>query len=180
MNHPPRAWRALALPALLAAPLLVSGCASTADAAAARSPGGPPQTALMVCGEDIASQVVQVLELDGPPHTESSWADPVYTCTYHLPVGPMVLSVQVADDDAAAGDLFEADRARLAPAQQLYGLGERAFGTADGVTVVVKDDQVLTVDTTALPAVFGPDDQRRTDLANEIASDVLGCWTGHE
>jgi hypothetical protein len=26
--------------------------------------------------------------------------------------------------------------------------------------------------------VFGVDRQKRTDLANEIASDVLGCWTG--
>jgi hypothetical protein len=28
--------------------------------------------------------------------------------------------------------------------------------------------------------VFGPQQQRRTDLAYEIASDVLGCWTGDE
>jgi hypothetical protein len=28
--------------------------------------------------------------------------------------------------------------------------------------------------------VFGPQRQRRTDLAFEIASDVLGCWTGDD
>ena len=44
--------------------------------------------------------------------------------------------------------------------------------------VVVKDNETLTVDATGLPAVFGSQQQKRTDLAYEIASDVLGCWTG--
>ena len=47
-----------------------------------------------------------------------------------------------------------------------------------GIVVVIKDDMTLTVDTTGLPTVSGPDGQRRADLAFEIASDVLGCWTG--
>ena len=38
----------------------------------------------------------------------------------------------------------------------------------------------LRVDATGLPAVFGTQKQKRTDLAYEIASDVLGCWTGDE
>jgi len=29
-----------------------------------------------------------------------------------------------------------------------------------------------------LSAVFGSQQQRRTDFAYEVASDVLGCWTG--
>ena len=43
--------------------------------------------------------------------------------------------------------------------------------------MVIKDNQTLKVDTTGLPPVFGPEGQKRTDLAYEIASDVLGCWT---
>ena len=94
-------------------------------------------------------------------------------------MGAMVLSVQVAPSDAAAGEAFDADRGRLAPTEQLRrARASGAFGTPTGVTVVLKDNEVLTVDTTALPEVFGANGQRRTDLANEIASDVLGCWTG--
>ena len=172
---------------LLAVPLVLAACGGTSAAPSANpsmagmtqaAGAAPTATAKMVCGEDISSQVVQVLSLATPPKTSSTWIDSVYTCTYDLPMGPMVLSVQVAPDDAAATTAFADDRARLAPTEELFGLGEAAFGTPTGVAVVRKDNEVLTVDTTALPEVFGSNGQRRTDLANEIASDVLGCWTG--
>jgi len=178
--------------ALLAVPLLLAGCGATpagspaagspsaSMAAMTRADGAPPDTATMVCGEDISAKVVQVLQLSAPPQTRSTWARAVYTCTYTLPMGPMVLSVQVAPSHAAAVAAFEADRTRLAPTETLDGLGERAVGSSTGIAVVLKDAEVLTVDTTALPEQFGANGQRRTDLANEIASDVLGCWTGDE
>jgi hypothetical protein len=205
MNSPRRLRWSWAAPALLAVPLVLAGCAASDHAAsdhAAASQGqsmarmsmapgrtmagegttgpaaAPPETAAMVCGEEISSKVVQVLGLSGPPATRSTWVNSVFTCTYDLPMGPMVLSVQVAAGDAAAGTAFDADRSGRPQTQDLPGLGQRAFGTPDGVTVVLKDDQVLTVDATALPQVFGANQQHRTDLANEIASDVLGCWTG--
>jgi hypothetical protein len=37
----------------------------------------------------------------------------------------------------------------------------------------------LQVDTTALPEMFGPQQQRRTDLAYEMATVVMGCWIEH-
>jgi hypothetical protein len=194
MTHRHRAW------GLLAAAALLTGCGASHPGATAATPsmagmsvsegrgtsatpspaGRPPETALMVCSEDISGKVVQVLQLAAPPHTESTWADSVYTCTYHLPMGPMVLSVQVAPTRAAAGAAFDANRTRLGGTEPLAGLGERAVRTPTGVAVVLKDSDVLTVDATALPAVFGSNEQRRTDLAVEIASDVLGCWTGDE
>lgn len=199
MTHLARRRRVLVAPGVLAVLLFLAGCGAAEHAAtesqpmagmsmapgatmapqgAKRSSTNPPDTALMVCGRDISSKVVQVLKLDRPPQTHSEWADSVYTCTYHLPMGEMVLSVQVAKDAASAGHLFDTDRTRREPAQDLPGLGNRAFATTAGVAAVLKDNQVLTVDTTALPEVFGDNGQRRTDLANEIASDVLGCWTG--
>jgi hypothetical protein len=57
-------------------------------------------------------------------------------------------------------------------------LGERAYGTEDGRVLVLKDTQILVVDTTRLPQEFGANGPRRTDLAYEVASDVMGCWTG--
>jgi hypothetical protein len=167
--------------------LLAAGCArgqavpaAAEHPAAASAPSGtaPPDTATMVCGEEIRTKVQQVLKLPAEPSTSSTWADGLYTCRYVLPAGPMTLTVQVLPDPAQAGARLDADRARTAGAHTLEGLGERAWGTSAGTAVVLKDAQILTVDTTALPEVFGVDDQKRDDLAYEVASDVLGCWTG--
>ena len=152
--------------------------ASSAPAAGSAD-GGPTETAVMVCGGRVADAIAQALSLDAPPATSSSWTAPVFTCTYRLPMGPLVLTVQVAPDKAAAGTAFDADRTRRGETTTLPGLGERAFGTPAGVTEVVKDAQVLTVDATGLPEVFGTDDQHRTDFADEVAAAVMGCWIAH-
>jgi hypothetical protein len=162
----------------------VAGCAAqqgtpAAAPAAARAAAGPPETAAMVCGDEIEGEVQQVLALPARPQTRSTWQDGLFTCTYSLPAGPMTLSVRVLPDDASAGARLDADRARTPGAQPLAGLGERAWG-ADGTAAVLKDAQILTVDTTRLPETFGANGQKRTDLAYEVASDVLGCWTGDD
>ncbi len=187
------------LPAGLLAALLLAGCASSSQHSTAAGssvgirPSGtasqsgmamadtsdaPSDTAKMVCGDDIRGQVSQVLKLSAPLKTESSWADQLYTCTYRLPIGPMVLSVKQSTGTAAAASYFSTLRPTLGSTETLQGLGERSYGTGDGVVVVIKDNMTLKVDTTGLPKVFGADQQRRSDLAYEIASDVLGCWTG--
>src|SRR6185437_3073905 len=177
--------------ALILAALLLTGCAGTsgqhaqpskaaagASMAMADQSDAPSDTATMVCGDDIRGQVSQVLKLSAPPKTESSWADQLYTCSYRLPIGPMVLSVKQSAGRAAAAGYFSNLRPTLGNTETLQGLGERSYGTGDGVVVVIKDSLTLKVDTTGLPKVFGADQQRRSDLAYEIASDVLGCWTG--
>jgi hypothetical protein len=176
------------IPTGLLAVLLLTGCAGAApakpSAVGAGQPAGtamsgtPSDTARMVCGEDIRGQVSQVLKLPTPPKTDSSWADQLYTCTYRLPMGPMVLSVKQSTGTVAAAGYFSKLRPTLGSTETLQGLGERSYGTGDGVVVVIKDNLTLKVDTTGLPKVFGADGQRRADLAYEIASDVLGCWTG--
>lgn len=195
-----RRVRRLAAPSLISLALLLTGCAAPAGTSGAHTvaskPGAPtmagmtgspvaasappPATAQMMCSDDIKSKVVQVLKLSGPPKTVDTWAAPVYTCTYSLPMGQMVLSVAVAPDKATAGRDFDALPSKLPGSSPLNGLGERSQGTPNGTVEVLKDNQILTVDTTALPAVFGPEGQKRTDLAYEIASDVLGCWTSGE
>jgi hypothetical protein len=176
---------------LIAVPVLMAGCASHVSPSAASRPTSsmstpsssaaataPPNTATMVCGDEIKIKVEQVLGLSAEPGTRATWAAPVYTCTYALPMGPMTLTVDVLPDNARAGAQLAADQAATPGAQPLAGLGERAFGTPAGTAVVLKDNQILTVDTTHLPEVFGANDQKRNDLAYEVASNVLGCWTG--
>ena len=176
----------LRVAALVVAPLLLAGCAA-ADAGTAASgstarsaTATPPENASMVCSDEIRGKVQQVLTLPALPTVHSTWIKQVYTCTYDLPVGPMVLTVQVAPTKAAADAAFEARQKATAGATVLNGLGEHAYATPDGTATVIKDAMTLTVDTTALPAVFGAEQQKRTDLAYEVASDVLGCWTGND
>lgn len=149
--------------------------ASTTSAA---SVGKPTATALMICSDDIKSKIEQVLKLPRQPYATTSFANQIYTCTYHLPVGPMVLSVQHAQTKAAADTYYNRVKSTLGPTAVLLGLGQKAYGAPSGVAVVLKDNETLMVDARGVPAVFGADQQKRTDLANEIASDVLGCWTG--
>jgi hypothetical protein len=179
----------LRVAALIAAPLLLAGCAA-ADAGTA-APGStansatttaatPPENASMVCGDEIRGKVQQVLKLPALPTVHSTWIKQVYTCTYDLPVGPMVLTVQVSPTKGAANAAFEARQKATVGATVLIGLGDHAYATPAGTATVIRDAMTLTVDATALPAVFSADQQKRTDLANEIASDVLGCWTGND
>src|SRR4051794_3613541 len=160
---------------LLAVPLALAGCAAS-QAAAAPSTGhptstdGPPERAAMVCGEEIAGEIGQILRLDEPPHTVSTWSDGVYTCTYQLPEGPLELSVEVSDSDRTADAFFDARRTEATGAEDIVGLGERAFGSGTGEVTVVKDDMTLTVDATALPEIFGDDGQKRSAFAFEVAA----------
>ena len=159
----------------LALLLALGGCAAGATASA----DGPPDKAAMVCGEEIVGEVGSILHLGGAPHTSATWSHDVYTCTYDLPMGQLVLSVHVADSDARAQTYFADQRAEQPQAEDLVGLGEKAFQAADGTVTVVKDDMTLTVDATALPETFGDNGQKRSAFAFEVASQVMGCWTEH-
>lgn len=169
------------MPGMSASGASASGLSASGVSAAGQSAAGKPTaTALMVCSNDIKDKVKEVLALTARPEASSSFANEIYTCTYKLAIGPLVLSVQHSPNKAAAGGYFDGLRSKLGQTSTLDGLGEKAFGTPTGVAVVLKDDETLMVDATGVPAVFGSNQQKRTDLANEIASDVLGCWTGGE
>src|SRR6185369_15482997 len=140
----------------------------------------PPALAVMVCGDEVRGDIAEVLALPAPPPTSATWVDQLYTCTYRLPMGPMVLSVKKSADDAAAHAYYLAQRARIGSTVDTVGLGRYAYRTPTGTVGLVKDDITLTVDATGLPARFGSQGQKRTDLAYEVASVVLGCWTGDE
>jgi hypothetical protein len=44
--------------------------------------------------------------------------------------------------------------------------------------VLRKDQKVMLVDVTGLPATFGSPPSSRADAARLIMKAVLGCWTG--
>jgi hypothetical protein len=62
----------------------------------------------------------------------------------------------------------------------VIGLGADGYAPADGIVLLRKDNDVLVVDASGLPPVFGSNEQHRADLAFELATDILGCWTGDD
>ena len=133
----------------------------------------------MVCSKEIQDKVVTILALPTAPGTKTSWADKLFTCTYALPGGSLVLTVKEAADPDAARAYFE-DRQRstaeAAPIEGLANLGFPAFQTPASA-VFVKDNFVLTVDAAALPETFGPHQVTRAAFAYQVASTVLACWS---
>ncbi len=149
--------------------------------APATSSGVPSATAQMICSSDVRDSIAAMLQLSTGPKSTSSYVDHLYTCTYHLSAGPLVISVQDTTGVPAARSYFDSLRQQLPGSQTLTGLpalGLPAFQTPTGTVVFLKDDKTLKVDATALPAQVGPNRQTRTDAAYQIATDIIGCWRG--
>jgi hypothetical protein len=174
-------WAAL----LAAGTILLTACGSATAGSSAPPPvaapaGQPPALAVMVCGDEVRGDIAEVLTLSPPPATSSTWRNQVYTCTYQLPMGPLVMTVKESADDKAALSYFQAYRQLIGSTVDVAGLGEHAYRTPGGNVGLVKDNITLAVDATRLPARFGAQGQKRTDLAYEVASVILGCWTGDD
>jgi hypothetical protein len=161
-------------PTTTAAPTTFDPSAAAAQYASPTAPA----SAQMICSDEIRSQVTGALGLDSTPTPQSAWADHVYTCTYAVPMGTLVLAVTVAPSVAAAGAQLDARRAQVGAADPEEGFGERAYSAPGGVLVAVKDNLVLTVDATALPDDLGAGHQRRIDVVRLLAAGVFACWTG--
>lgn len=158
-----------------------AAAAASATAPDAAPDPGPSATSQMVCGPEIRGDVASILGLTTLPATSTTWSDHLYTCTYNLPAGRLVLTVKESPDAAGANAYFTALRQRTPMAATLdgaKGLGDPGFESPDGIVVITKDGKTLRVDATGMPAASGPDKIAPADLAYEITTDILGCWTG--
>jgi hypothetical protein len=192
---------------LLAGAVLLAGCAATTaaqtprmsappHAGSAMTPGmimpdgstmgvtpglitrGPSAAARMICQAETRNTITKALALEVAPASRSRWADATYTCTYRLAQGPFVLSVKEATSPAAAARYLQTRRGRVHHAARLDGLTPNAYGTPNGIVMLRKDNDVLTVDAGKLRRIVGNQHARRADFAYQIATDILGCWTG--
>jgi hypothetical protein len=140
----------------------------------------PSASAKMVCSDEIRDSVTSLLKLSSRPEPVDHWANNHYTCTYHLPAGSLVLSVQDSPDVATGRAYFTKLRHGLRhtrPLGALQSLGLPAFETADGSVAFLKDGKTLQVDATGLPARVGPHHSPRINLAYTLATDVIACWS---
>lgn len=143
---------------------------------------GPSDAALMVCGDQPLDRLTAILDLKQDPHTINDWADSTFTCTYNLEEGDLVISVKEAKDQATALTYFDAMQALAkdaTPIEGLANLGFPAYETANGSAVFQKDNFVLDVDATDLPATLGPDAITRNALAYQLSTTILACWIEH-
>ena len=174
---------------IAATALAAAGCASSAAAptgtraeaaaaAAQYASNTPPDAAKMICDQEIRGEIADALALGSDPVPEPGWSDHVYTCTYALPMGRLVMSVTVTPSDAAARKELSGMRAGLASAAPEPGLGQEGYSADNGTVVAAKDNMVLRVDATGLPDDLGTVHERRIDFARVIAAGVFSCWTG--
>ncbi|WP_188837102.1 hypothetical protein [Flexivirga endophytica] len=143
------------------------------------SPGtAPSEAAKMICTAETRDNMATVLSVVPDPKPVSTWKGGTYTCTYRIPTGVIVLSVHESADAPAAAAYTTGLRPGLTGAKDLKGLTDIAFGTADGVVVMQKDNDTLRVDLTRAGSGSDRVHTKRADYAYGIAAVILGCWTG--
>lgn len=187
----------------IASAILLTGCA-TATAAEAPTPPGttaepgtshshepattpseadtPSEAAQMICSPDIQDSVAAALGLTTAPVPEDTFSNGVYTCTYPVSDGALVLSVMEMADDASAKAHAAELRTTFDSAEDIVGLanlGLPAYETPDGIVLFVKDNMMLQVDAREVPMQDGQGEASRTGIAYRIATNVLACWKTH-
>jgi hypothetical protein len=149
-------------------------------ASSQRLAAGPSESARMVCSSEIHRDIAMALALPAQPPSTTTWTDHLYTCTYLLQGGPLVVAVKELKDVPAARAYFGQMNRNLGSTRQILGLanlGLPGYQTSSGAVTFLKEDKTLEVDASALPAQVGPNHISRTDFAYQIATDILGCWT---
>jgi hypothetical protein len=168
-------------PALLGIVLLVLAAACGGPSADASAPvaGGPSEQARMVCEDEAQEDIALMLGVTpqevGPPTTTNN----TFACRYTYPDGAVDLSVQDLPDGAATTAAYQALATKLGHATDvdLDTAAAKAFTTTGGSVVLRKDDKVMLVDVTPLPAMFGRPPVPKANAALLVMKAILGCWT---
>lgn len=155
--------------------------AASGSSAVESDEGVAPLTARMVCGGEVARNLMELDGISGAIPATSMWKNQLFTCTYTLPEGPLVLTVKKSATNAVAKSYFSATQAAASGVTMpsFAALGIPAYSTPQGAVSFVKDDMTLLVDVTALPDSVGPQATKRGEFASTVASFVLACWREH-
>jgi len=137
----------------------------------------PSESARMVCATEARKEIADALGVRESKVTQPTWIDHVYTCTYVYRQGSVTLSVKELTDLTTTEQYFDALHTKLGESLPLFDLGQGGFIATGGDAVVRKDYKVLRVDVHALPNDAIPS-LAKDDVAQSIATTILGCWTG--
>jgi hypothetical protein len=142
------------------------------------SRGAPSASARMVCAAEGKREIAASVGVDTTRRLVPRWGDHVYSCVYVYGDGTMTLAVKELSTAAETKSYFDALGVKLGRMRALDGLGQGAYQTRNDSTVVRKDDLVLLVDGSQLPADFGTPSSPRADVSLSVAATIMGCWTG--
>lgn len=145
---------------------------------------GPSEAARMICTGQVVDDVARIMGLDEPVEPSSSWSSPMFTCTFELEQGPLVLTVHDATEPDAGMAHFEAQRTSatdVAAIKGVYSLGLPAYETEAGLVSFIREGKTLEVDATGLKGTkLGvEEDMTKAGIAYAVASSVLACWVDH-
>jgi len=177
---------ALCIPGLALVACGSSGGSKSSSSDLGATPGAvltvganPSVSSKMICGE-ARPEIAESLGVAATQVTKPTWIDDVYSCTYVYPDGSFTLSVKEVNGLANAEKYFKAQKVALGvePGAPTPELGQRAFVSKGGGLVVQKDNKVLTIDVSHLPAQFGPNQGSPEGVAEAVGGVIMGCWTG--
>jgi hypothetical protein len=137
----------------------------------------PSKTAKMICAHEAREDLAGVLAEKPTTVTPPTWVDHLYSCNYVYPEGTVTLSVKELDDAAHTTTYFDGLASDLGRLPKRIQLAQGSFETPNGSIVVRKDNKVLLVDVTKLPAGFNRPALDAFDVSSAIAVTILGCWT---
>ncbi len=168
--------------------LLCAACSSvpsnpvdeTAASGAQRPlPAGPTpsEIAKMVCAHEAQKDIAETLGVRATVSTPV-WKNHTYSCRYQYADGSFALSVKELSSWPQTIAYFTAIGSNEGRTDTIPNLGQGAFQTRNGSTVVRKDWKVLTVDISGLPPQFGKPPTSRADVAVTVADLILACWAG--
>jgi len=156
---------------------LLVACGSSGDSSEVALPAGavgdaaPTEQAGSICSGMVrdAAEIALDQPVQGRQRAERSGA--VYSCRYEFEDG--VLELAVEDRGTSAEALRSVEKGAAGPdvADRISGLGAGGFEKTDGSIVLAKDEFVLTIDVTRLPATV---DKGAVSL--RVAAAVMDCW----
>jgi hypothetical protein len=138
----------------------------------------PSKSAQMVCSPEAQQQILA--DATGVRVTQpvtATWKDDLYSCRYMYGANFMVLSVKELANITETNRYF-ALLARQLGVSRNVPIGPRGFVARNGSVVVQKDYKVLLVDVARLPQQFGEPIDSRENIALNVATAIIGCWTG--
>ncbi len=140
----------------------------------------PSVSAKMICEDEASNEIYNsATGVKTIAALKPTWVDHVYSCDYAYPAGAsMKLSVKEVSNTDETTAYFDSLATKLHKSRVLQGVGQGAFQVKDGSVVVRKDYKVLLVDVTKLPANFGVPSASRGDVAINVATTIMSCWSG--
>ena len=157
----------------------VAGALTATQSSRRPLPAGskPSEIARMVCTREAQREIAETLGVRASVSTPT-WVGHTYSCRYRYPDGAFVLTVKELSSWPQTLAYFTAIGRHQGRTASVANLGQGAFQTDNGSTIVRKDWKILTVDISGLPAQFGKPPTSRGDVAVTVADLILACWAG--